>query len=151
METELLYWHWMVFGVLLLLLELVTLTFVMVWLGVAALLVGFLLLWLPAMALGWQLFGWALLSAALAYLWVRFIKPLSVDKTRAGLSREAIVGQVGQVLTLPVGDKRGTLRFTVPILGAEEWPFMCQHDVKMGDKVRVLDVVGNALSVTVVT
>lgn len=147
MNFELLYWHWIVLGGVLILMELVITTFFILWFGVAAVLMGIVLLFAPDLPLTWQLLGWTLLSLLMAILWFKFIKPLSVDKTQAGLSREAIVGQVGQVIAVPRGEQRGRLRFPAPILGNDEWNILSQDAVREGDRVRVKDVLGNALMV----
>lgn len=142
-----LYWHWIVFGIFLMLFEMFIPTFTILWFGAAAVLVGAVLLAFPDLMLPLQLLLWALFSGVLAWLWVKYLKPLSVDKTKAGLSREAIVGEVGQVLRLPKGEERGNLRFPAPVLGNDEWLFMCQDELALGDRVRVVEVSGNALIV----
>jgi membrane protein implicated in regulation of membrane protease activity len=38
------------------------------------------------------------------------------------------------------------LQFT-PVLGAEEWPFICEQVVAVGDRVVVTDISGNTLIV----
>jgi len=144
---EIAYWHWIVFGILLMLSEIVLNTFFILWFGVAAVLVGVMLFIAPAIALSWQIFIWTLLSSALAFAWFRYLKPLSVDRTKAGLSREAIVGQVGQVISAPDGDRRGMMRFSVPVLGADEWTIIATEPLAGGDRVRVVDVSGNTLVV----
>jgi len=141
------YWHWIVFGVVLVLLEIVISTFFILWFGLAAILVGLLLFAVPELALHWQIVAWTVLSAALAAAWFKYLKPLSVDRTKAGLSREAIVGEVGQVIQAPSEERRGRLRFSVPVLGAEEWTIISREPVAAGDRVRVVDVAGNALVV----
>jgi len=144
---EIAYWHWIVFGILLMLSEIVLNTFFILWFGVAAVLVGVMLFIAPAVPLSWQIFIWTLLSSALAFAWFRYLKPLSVDRTKAGLSREAIVGQVGQVISAPDGDRRGMMRFSVPVLGADEWTIISTEPLAGGDRVRVVDVSGNTLVV----
>ena len=69
------------------------------------------------------------------------------DRTKAGISREAIVGESGQVITIPEEGKRGIVRFTTPLLGADEWPFICDQKISSGDRVYVKDVSGNTLIV----
>jgi len=144
---EIVYWHWIVFGILLVLSEILFTTFFILWFGVAAILVGVLLLIIPGIALSWQIFVWTLLSAVLAIAWFRYLKPLSTDRTKAGLSREAIIGQVGQVIASPNGERRGRLRFSVPVLGDDEWTIIATTPVADGDRVRVVDISGNALVV----
>ena len=69
------------------------------------------------------------------------------DRTKAGISREAIVGKDGQVIKAPCQDQRGMLRFTTPVLGSEEWPFICEQAVAVGERVVVTDISGNTLIV----
>lgn len=147
MEFELAYWHWIVLGVVLVLSEIMLTTFFVLWFGVAALVMALVLLVLPALALGWQVFIWTLLSIALAVLWFRYLKPLAVDRTMAGMSREAIIGETGQVISAPTGERRGQLRFPAPILGADEWLIISTDSLAVGDRVRVKDFSGNALIV----
>lgn len=147
MEYEILYWHWIVFGVVLMLSEIVLVTFFILWFGVAAIAIGGLLFIFPEFSLSWQILLWTILSSILAWAWFKYLKPLSVDKTMAGLSREAIVGEIGQVLVVPSDGKRGKLRFPAPILGADEWLILSRDELEIGDRVSVSDVSGNSLIV----
>lgn len=147
MDVQLLYWHWIVFGVLLLLSEIALTTFFIFWFGVAAVLVGLVLFIFPALSVSWQILIWTVLSSVLAFAWFKYLKPLSIDRTKAGLSREAIVGEVGQVIQAPHEDRRGRLRFPAPVLGTDEWDIIASPDIAVGDRVRVVDVSGNSLIV----
>jgi len=128
-------------------LEILLPSFTALWFGIGALLVGFLLLAFPEMAVGWQIFIWAIASGVATWSWFKFLKPKSGDRTKAGLALEAIVGESGQVISVPLEKKRGVLRFSTPILGAEEWPFICDEQVSLGDRLIVNDVSGNTLLV----
>lgn len=141
------YWHWIVLGIALMVLEIFLPTFMALWIGAAAVLIGILVWLVPSIALPLQLLFWALLSALMCWAWFRYLKPLAVDKTKAGLSRESVIGEVGQVLRLPVGNERGMLRFPAPVLGDDEWQFITEDEVAAGDRVRVVEVSGNALIV----
>ncbi len=147
MEIELAYWHWVVFGVVLVLSEIALSTFFILWFGVAAIIVGVLLLIWPALDVNWQIFIWTVLSVMLAVLWFKYLKPLSVDRTKAGLSREAVVGEVGHVIQVPGEHRRGVMRFSVPVLGADEWQIMSADELAEGDRVQVREVSGNTLIV----
>ncbi len=147
MNFELLYWHWIVFGIVLMLAEMFLASFFILWFGAAAILIGILVFVMPNLSLTAQVFLWTVLSCALAYAWFKYLKPLSVDKTKAGLSKERIVGEIGQVLSPPDGERRGKLRFPAPILGADEWLFMSEEKLVIGDRVKVIDVSGNSLIV----
>lgn len=142
-----LYWHWLTLGLLLILAELFIPSFTIFWFGLGALLVGGLLLLFGELALNWQIFIWALASGLFTFLWFRFLKPRMTDRTKAGLSREAIVGESGQVISPPEEGRRGMVRFAKPLLGSDEWPFICEQPVAIGDRVFVKDVSGNTLIV----
>jgi membrane protein implicated in regulation of membrane protease activity len=141
------YWHWIVFGMLLILAELLVPSFTIFWFGLAGLIVGGVLLVAPATTFTWQLFLWALCACLMTFLWFKLFKPLMADRTKAGISREAIVGEAGQVINAPSQDQRGMLRFTTPVLGSEDWPFICEQAVAVGDRVVVTDISGNTLIV----
>lgn len=147
MSFEIEFWHWVVFGVLLILSEIALTTFFILWFGVAAIVVGLILFFVPALSLSWQIFVWTLLSSLLAVIWFKYLKPLSIDRTKAGLSREAIVGEIGQVISAPNEDRRGRMRFPAPILGADEWQIISSDTLTEGQRVRVKDVSGNSLIV----
>ncbi len=147
MNLELLYWHWIVFGIALMLVEIVLPSFTILWFGAGAVTVGLVLLVLPGMSITAQIILWSALSLAFTVIWFRFIKPLSVDKTKAGLSRESIIGEIGLVQQIPNEDRRGRLRFPAPILGSDEWQFICEDTLDVGDRVTVFDLSGNTLMV----
>lgn len=144
---ELAYWHWLILGMVLALAEIFVASFFLLWFGVAAGLVGLILLVWPGLEIGPQLLIWALLSIALVVLWIRYIRPLAIDRTKAGLSSEAILGETGHVLTPPLENIAGKMRFSVPILGAQDWEFLCEDPLRTGDRVRVVGVSGNRLIV----
>lgn len=141
------YWHWVVFGVLLVLSEIALTTFFIFWFGIAAIIMGAILYFMPSLSLSVQVFVWTILSSILAFFWFKYLKPLSIDRTKAGLSREAILGEVGQVISAPSTDRRGRMRFPAPILGDDEWLIISSEPLVEGDRVRVKDVSGNSLIV----
>ena len=147
MEFAFDYWQWIVFGIALMLSEIFIGSFFIVWFGAAAVVVGLLVLPLPNMSGTAQLVIWAISSASFALAWFKLIKPLNIDKTKAGLSKEALLGEVGQVLQVPSGDKRGKVRFPAPVLGSDEWLIISHEAVSIGDRVSVVDLSGNALIV----
>ena len=147
MDLALEYWQWIVFGIALMLSEIFIGSFFIVWFGAAAVVVGLLVLPLPNMSGTAQLVIWAISSASFALAWFKLIKPLNIDKTKAGLSKEALLGEIGQVLQVPSGDKRGKVRFPAPVLGSDEWLIISHETVNIGDRVSVVDLSGNALIV----
>jgi membrane protein implicated in regulation of membrane protease activity len=144
---DLQYWHWLVFGMILIIAEIFIPSFTIVWFGLGALAVGGLIGLFPALSLTMQLLLWAIFSALLTTFWFVVMKPRMLDKTRAGMSREALLGETGQVISTPEGDRRGVVRFSKPLLGSDEWSFICDEPVQLGDRVQIRDVSGNTLLV----
>lgn len=144
---DLQYWHWLVFGMVLIIAELFIPSFTIFWFGLSALAVGGMVWISPALGLTMQLLLWAVFSALLTAFWFLVMKPRMVDKTRAGMSREALLGETGQVISTPEGDRRGVVRFSKPLLGSDEWSFICDEPVQLGDRVQIRDVSGNTLVV----
>lgn len=142
------YWHWLVFGMLLVVFEIFIPSFTALWFGLGALIVGIMLYLSPGVSLLWQLLVWLIASSLFTWAWFRFFRRLAPDRTNAGLSREAILGETAQVIRTPQEHSRGMLRFATPKLGSEEWEFICEQPVVMGDRVIVKDVSGNTLIVT---
>ena len=144
---KILYWHWLVFGMILMLLELAVPSFTIFWFGLGGLVVGLLLLVYADMAVTWQIFLWIVASTGFVIFWFKVLKPKMKDQTMAGISREAVLGETAMVTRKPEGDRRGELRFAVPVLGSETWSFICNDPVEAGDRVIVKEVSGNTMVV----
>jgi membrane protein implicated in regulation of membrane protease activity len=147
MDFKIIFWHWLILGMALVAVEIILPSFISLWFGLAGLLIGLLLWIFPDLSFSLQITIWAITSAFFTWLWFKLLKPLSVDKTLAGLSREAIIGQTGQVILKPNENSRGKLRFSVPIMGSEEWVFISEDSLELGQRVRVTDISGNSLIV----
>ena len=144
-------WHRLVLGFVLLIVEMFVPTFASLWFGAAAIIVA-ALLWLIPIPVSVQIIIWLVLSAIFLVAWFKFIKPLSVDRTKAGLGGSVIIGETGMIIVAPQPERAGMVRFSVPIVGAAEW--MCRtrgEQVAVGDRVVVTDIVGNELIVSTMT
>lgn len=140
------WWHWIVLGIALLLLELAVPAFFVIWFGAGAIIVGLVLLAVPALSFAWQIVIWSACSLLLIWLWFKVFRP-NMHKTRAGMSRGALVGEVGLVTRDIRPFEKGQIRFQKPILGDETWEALAEEEIRTGDRVRVLDVEGNTLKV----
>jgi len=140
-------WHWLVFGMMLILFELAVPSFTIIWFGCGAVIVAGIVWFIPGLAISLQLFFWAIASILFTAIWFLVFKPKMTDKTKAGISLEAVLGESGLVIRLPQTNVRGADKFTTPLLGSEEWQFICHEKVAQGDRVTVIDVSGNTLIV----
>ncbi len=143
---QFLWWHWVVLGIVVVLLELAVPAFFLVWFGLGALIVGIVLLAVPALSFAWQILIWIVCSLAFIWLWFKVFKP-GFYKTRAGMSKGAVVGEIGLVIRDIRPFEKGQIRFQKPMLGDEVWESIADEEIKAGERVRVLDVEGNILKV----
>lgn len=140
-------WHWLVLGFSLMIAEIFIPTFASLWFGAAAVIVA-ALAWLLPIPLLFQVLIWLTLSVLFMFAWVKYIKPLSINRKKAGQSNDLIIGETGMIVVKPQKGISGMVRFNVPIWGADEWPCRTAGvSVETGDRVVVIKVVGDELMV----
>lgn len=141
------FYHWLVLGVILMIAEMFVPTFFLLWLGVAAVVVG-ILTWVLSISLTTAVIVWAMLSVLFCVAWLKFIQPkLAKNRTKAGLGAITIVGETGMIIRVPNKLMTGSIRFSTPKAGVSEWECRTNDDLQLGETVVVLDVVGNELLV----
>ena len=142
MFTTLGTWNWLIFGFILMALELLAPGIFLFWLGLAALLVG-LLSFLIHPSWQTQLLMFAVFVVAAVPLWRRFARsPASASKSNPFLNKRTDA-MVGRVFTLekPIIDGSGTVRIDDTI-----WR-VAGPDAPAGSRVRVVRADGASLTV----
>lgn len=140
-------WHWLVLGFSLMIAEIFIPTFASLWFGAAAVIVA-ALAWLLPIPLLFQVLIWLTLSVLFMFAWVKYIKPLSINRKKAGQSSDLIIGETGMIVVKPQKGISGMVRFNVPIWGADEWPCRTAGvNVETGDRVVVIKMVGDEMVV----
>ena len=136
-------WHWLILGLVLIILELFLTSFVSLSIGVAAIVVAAFSWLLPFSWFFW-LMVWLILSVIFTIIGFKFIKPYMQNRTTAGLGSGVIIGETGMIVQSPQADKLGKIRFR-----ADEW--VCRSyqsaPLAVGDRAIVVDVIGNELLV----
>ncbi|MBS1210418.1 MAG: hypothetical protein H6R19_2816 [Proteobacteria bacterium] len=139
------WWHWLIVGFVLCISELAVPAFVLIWLGLAALILGGLLLIFP-LSLTTQLLIWAILSTALVFVWLRVFR--SKDQTiRIGTSNAAL-GEIGLLVRDVMPFQSGEVLFQRPLMGSDRWNCIAETKLNAGCRVRVVGVEGNMLKVS---
>ncbi|MDZ5604483.1 NfeD family protein [Pseudomonas sp. RP23018S] len=137
---EMQWWIWLVFGVALILLELVLPTFFILWFGIGAVLVAPIALLAPSLQLDGQGLLWLLFSSIIIALWFKVFRRKKPD---VRWTADSVIGEVG-LLTLAVSEfQKGRVRFQKPILGNEEWVCIADTDIPAGERVRLTAIEGN--------
>lgn len=141
------WWAWIVIGIVLIVAELAVPSFFVIWFGLGALLVGLLMLVLPALSLTTQLAIWTVASLAMVVLWFRVFKP-GFHKTRIGTAAGEAIGEIGLLVSAVAPFQRGKVRFQRPVLGSDEWVCVADGPIAAGERVRVVAVEGSFLTVS---
>ena len=144
---QILWWHWVVLGIVLMLLELAVPAFFLIWFGLGALIVGVLLAVVSSVPFALQVLFWTAFSLLFIWLWFKVFKP-NIYKSRAGMARGSLIGEVGLVTRDIRPYEKGQIRFQKPILGDEVWESVADEEIRVGERVRVLEVEGNTVRVS---
>ena len=144
MNMELVWWHWVVLGMALIGIEMLTPTFFLMWFGLGALLMGAVVAVLP---LGFtaQVLGWAFASLLMTAVWLRYFK--NPDRTHAGQAKEGVLGVTGLVTRAIPEMGEGEMMFQRPVLGSDRWPVVADMPIAAGEKAKIVDVLGQTLKV----
>ena len=142
---ELLYWHWIILGILLVLFELIIPSFTAMWFGLGAVFVGSLLWLYPDISGGLQVLLWAIVSCLLTFFWFRVFKP---RKRSQAVRRDQVEGEWGLVILPASEHKPGMIRFSTPLLGEDEWPYKCADALEAGEQAKVIDVQDDILIIS---
>jgi membrane protein implicated in regulation of membrane protease activity len=136
------FWHWWVLGGLLVILETFLPGFVFLWLGVAAGVVGSLLVVWPQAALELQLLAFAGLSLASVLGWRRWQSSCPIRTDQPNLNRRA-AQYVGRRVSLvePIVNRRGRIS-----LADATWA-VTGPDLPAGSVVEVISADGAVLTV----
>ncbi|HVI27789.1 NfeD family protein [Hansschlegelia sp.] len=135
-------WRWFVFGLLLLTAELIIPGSVLLWLGIAAILVGFVAFLFDP---GWQieLVAFAVLGLVAAIAWWRIGRPRDEPSDERPMLNRRAERQIGRVFTLeaPIAGGDGRVR-----IDDTSWR-ISGPDLPSGTRVKVVAVDGATLLV----
>jgi len=77
--TDIGYWHWLVFGAILIIIEIFAFSTFFLWMGISSIIVGILLSFNPTMSGNTQLLIFAVLSISSIYISKKFFKVKTTD------------------------------------------------------------------------
>ncbi|MBF0368032.1 MAG: NfeD family protein [Magnetococcales bacterium] len=140
------HWHWWILSVLLIILEILVPAVFFLWLGIAAGLVGGLLLLFPEMGWKAQVLWFSGLAVASIGVWHGYLKKNPTSTDQPTLNRRGSQ-YIGRVFTLDEPIENGVGRIRVDDTG---WK-VSGPDLSSGAKVRVTGTKGTLLLVEAVS
>lgn len=141
--SQLQFWHWFGFALFMLILDVVTgANFLFLWGGVAAAVVGILLLLMPNMAWEYQFLVFGLVSMSSILVWYFFLRKhkQESDQPKLNLRNEQYIGRVFTLDTAIVNG-RGKIRV------GDTWWKVTGEDMPAGVKIKVVGTDGIILVV----
>ncbi len=143
LSTDLLWWHWIAFGLALVTLEIFIGTFMMLGLGVAAMLVGAMDSIFKT-SIEQEIILWIVLSILSLLLWFKYLKNPNVESSgQSNYSLETL----GVVIKKIPNNGRGEVRFDSPVLGNTTWFATSKEILNENTRVKIIEVKGQLIEV----
>ena len=144
LNETIVWWHWIAIGLFLLILEMSTGTFIILGLGLSAIIVGLLDLMIP-MSFTTQIVIWSGLSILSLWAWKKWFK--EEDVSDSGQSNYNL-DTLGTVVENIEPHSRGTVTFDTPILGNTTWTATATTSIRKNSRVKIVEVHGQLIEVT---
>jgi membrane protein implicated in regulation of membrane protease activity len=141
--SALAWWHWVIFGLVLVVSEIIVPLFVVIWFGIAAIIVGLIDL-IIFLTLTTKISLWLLISIVLLTLWFKYFKK---ERTDPSGQPEFGLDSKGVVTKEITPTKRGEVVFEKPVLGSSTWQASSDEVIREGERVKIVEVLGQLLRV----
>jgi len=143
LSVHLLWWHWIVLGLILLIMEMFTGTFILLGLGLSAVIVGVIDTLYP-LSLNGGISIWILFSLLSFLFWFKFMKDNSIEKS--GQSNCSL-DTLGVVESHIETNGRGRVRFDKPLLGTTLWTATSKENLTPNSRVKIIEIKGQLIEV----
>ena len=138
------WWHWIVLGILFIIIEMGTGTFITLGFGIAAVIVGLLVL-LFGLNFLTQTILWILLSVSIIAVLFKYFKRQPTVSS-SGQSDQGL-STLGTVTETIEAHGRGRVRFDHPVLGNTIWHASSDQTIGPGERVAIKEVNGQLIKV----
>ncbi len=143
LTQNLLWWHWVILGLVLLTIEMFTATFMMLGLGLSAIIIGVIDVIYP-ISLETEIILWIILSLLSIAIWFKYMQ----DKTKenSGQSNYSLE-TLGMVEEKIIINGKGIVRFDTPVLGNTTWTATAKENLDKNTRIRIVMVKGQLIEV----
>ena len=143
LTNSLLWWHWIIFGILLITIEIFIGTFFMLGLGIAGIIIGGVSFTYPT-SLEIEIILWLILSLLSITIWFRYLRDKTVDNS--GQSNYSLKTKGTVEEPIPIYG-RGKVRFDKPVLGNTIWHATSKQNISLTSRVKIVEVKGQLIEV----
>ncbi|MCW8821035.1 MAG: NfeD family protein [Sulfurovum sp.] len=143
LNETVLWWHWIVFGIALLILDMSMGTFFILGLGVAAIIVGVIDTFIDT-SFTVELSIWMILSILTIAAWFKWFREKPV--TDSGQSNYRL-DTLGTVIEDIQPHSRGKVTFDTPVLGNTSWHATSKIDIDKNTRVKIVQISGQLIEV----
>ena len=144
LNETIVWWHWIVIGFILLILEMNTGTFVMLGFGLAAIIVGILDITMQT-TFTTELVIWIVLSIVSIWSWKKWMKTPHVSNTGQSDHSLDTLGTVTQEIH---PHQRGKVTFDSPVLGNTSWHATSTEEIAEGSRIKIVEINGQLIAVS---
>ena len=143
LNETVLWWHWIVLGIILLILEMNMGTFFMLGLGVAAIVVGIIDTTMGT-SFTVELSIWMVLSILAIAAWFKWLRePHLTDSGQSNYRLDTL----GIVMEDIQPHSRGKVTFDTPVLGNTSWHATAKVDIDKDTRVEIVQINGQLIEV----
>jgi membrane protein implicated in regulation of membrane protease activity len=143
LNESVLWWHWIVFGIALLILDMTVGTFFILGLGVAAIIVGVIDSF-AGTSFTVELSIWMILAILAIAAWFKWLREKPV--TDSGQSNYRL-DTLGIVVEDIQPHSRGKVTFDTPVLGNTSWHATSKIDIDKNTRVKIVQINGQLIEV----
>lgn len=144
LNESILWWHWIVLGLFLFILEINTGTFILLGFGLASIIVGILAITIELSFLS-ELSLWIVFCILTLGIWLKWFKPTTVSLS--GQSSHTL-DTLGMVTHEIHPHSRGKVTFDSPILGSTSWNTTAKVYIPINTRISIVKVNGQLIEVT---
>jgi membrane protein implicated in regulation of membrane protease activity len=143
LNESMLWWHWIILGIVLLIIEMNIGTFFILGLGVAAILVGIMDM-IFGTSFNTELLVWMILSLLSIAAWFKwFREPHQTDSGQSNYRLDTL----GTVKEDIKPHSRGEVIFDSPVLGNTAWHATAKVDIAKDTRVKIVQINGQLIQV----
>jgi len=144
LNNSIVWWYWIVVGLILIISEMATGTFITLGFGMAAIVVGVIDLMVPLDFI-YQLSIWIVLSMVIVFALFKWFRSRpTISSTGQSDYGFDTLGSVTEEID---PHKRGKVTFDTPVLGNTEWYATSKEMLIEGSRIRIVEVNGQLIEV----